>query len=157
MQHHNKCYQAPNDIAYSGAVTMVWQILCKLCRPLPLPAMGSRHPFFRKAVMRTAEWLALLLKNEGDAEINPGSTTTRKQVWICDICHRQINVMKQISTKCNRIEHCLFTTHMLISSQFRKPNSPLKQKHPKYITSPQCVTIACTRQEVGSSHSLETT
>ena len=48
-------------------------------------------------------------------------------------------------------------THMQISSQFRKPSSPLKQTHPKYITSPPCVPIGCTRQEVGSLHSLEAT
>ena len=41
----------------------------------------------------------------GDGETNPSPTTTRKQVWICDICHRQIQVMKQISIRCNRIEH----------------------------------------------------
>ena len=27
------------------------------------------------------------------------------QVWICDICHKQIHVRKQISIRCNRIEH----------------------------------------------------
>ena len=43
---------------------------------------------------------------------------------------------------------------MHILSQFRKPSSPLKQTHPKYITSPPCMPIGCTRQEVGSSHSL---
>ena len=37
-----------------------------------------------------------------------------------------------------------------------KPSSPLKQKHPKYITSPPCVPIGCTRQGVGSSHPLDT-
>ena len=46
---------------------------------------------------------------------------------------------------------------MQTSSQFRKPSSPLKPKHQKYITSQQCAPIGCTRQEVGSSHSLETT
>ena len=57
----------------------------------------------------------------------------------------------------SRNSNCLFTTHMQTSSQFRKPSSPLKPKHPKYITSQQCAPIGCTRQEVGSSHSLETT
>ena len=46
---------------------------------------------------------------------------------------------------------------MQTSSQFRKPSSPLKPKHTKYITSQQCAPIGCTRQEVGSLHSLETT
>ena len=53
--------------------------------------------------------------------------------------------------------NCLFTTHMQISSPFRKPCSPLKQKLPKYITSPPCEPISRTRQEVDSLHSLETT
>ena len=57
----------------------------------------------------------------------------------------------------SRSSDCLFTTHMNISSHFRKPSSPLKSNHAKYITSQQCATIGCTRQERGSSHSLETT
>ena len=36
---------------------------------------------------------------------NPGSTTTHKQVWICYICHEQIHGRKQISIRCNRVEH----------------------------------------------------
>ena len=36
---------------------------------------------------------------------NPGPTTLNKRVWICDICHKQIHVRKQISIRCNRIEH----------------------------------------------------
>ena len=45
---------------------------------------------------------------------------------------------------------------MQTSSQFRKPSSPLLPKRPKYITSQQCAPIGCTRQEVSSLHSLET-
>ena len=89
-----------------GAVTAVWQTLCKLCRPLPPPAMGARLPFFW--VSRPggpAGLLIMLLIEAGDAETDPGPTTTRKQVWICDICHRQIQVRKQISIRCNRIKH----------------------------------------------------
>ena len=33
------------------------------------------------------------------------TTTLNKKVWICDICHKQIHVRKQISIRCNRIEH----------------------------------------------------
>ena len=50
-----------------------------------------------------AGWLALLLTKAGDVETNPGPTTLNKQVWICDICHKQIHVRKQISIRCNRI------------------------------------------------------
>ena len=41
----------------------------------------------------------------GDVETNKGPTTTHKQVSICDICHKQIHGRKQISIRCNRIEH----------------------------------------------------
>ena len=49
--------------------------------------------------------LALLLIKAGDVGRNPGPTTTHKQVWICDICHKQIYRRNQISIRCNRIEH----------------------------------------------------
>ena len=52
-----------------------------------------------------AGWLAMLLIKAGDVETNPDPNTSRKQVWICDICHRQIQVRKQISIRCNMIEH----------------------------------------------------
>ena len=47
----------------------------------------------------------MLLIQAGNVETNPGPTTTCKQVWICDICHRFIQVRKRISIRCNRIEH----------------------------------------------------
>ena len=49
--------------------------------------------------------LALLLIKAGDAETNPGPTTTHKQVWIC---HKQIHGRKQISLRCNMIKHWVF-------------------------------------------------
>ena len=52
-----------------------------------------------------AGWLALLLSKAGDVETNPDPTTLTKQVWICDTCHKQIHVRKQISIRCNRIKH----------------------------------------------------
>ena len=54
---------------------------------------------------KPAGWLALLLTKAGDVETNPGPTTLNKRVWICDICYKQIHVRKQISIRCNRIEH----------------------------------------------------
>ena len=54
-----------------------------------------------------AAWLALLLLKAGDVETNPGPKHTRTQVWICDICHREIN-RKQTSVtslRCNHSEH----------------------------------------------------
>ena len=72
-----------------AAVTAVWQTLCKLCRPLPITVFGANRP------CGPAGWLAMLLIRACDVETNPGPTTRRKQVWISDICHRQIQVMKQ--------------------------------------------------------------
>ena len=54
--------------------------------------------------MWTRGWRALLLIKAGDLETNPGPTTTHKQVWIYDICHKQINDRKQIFIRCNMIE-----------------------------------------------------
>ena len=87
------------------AVTAVWQTLYKLRQPLPPTAMGARLPFFWAGhPCGPTGWLAMLLI-KGDVETNPGTTTTHKQDWICDICHRQIQVRKQISIRCNRMEH----------------------------------------------------
>ena len=98
---------APNDTAYkrwschSGLANM-----CKLRQPLPPQQWGPDLPCFGHAGHADPldGWQMLLIK-AGDVETNPGLTTTRKQVWICDICHRQIQVRKQISIRCNRLEH----------------------------------------------------
>ena len=71
----------------------------------PAPAMGAR--FYRFGAGRPsgpAGWLALLLLKAGDVETNPGPKHTRTQVWIYDICHREIN-RKQTSLRCNHSEH----------------------------------------------------
>ena len=72
------------------------------------PAPSNRGPIYRFYASRQsgpAGFMAVLLIKAGDVETNPGPTTTRKQVWICDICHRQIRGKKQISIRCNMIEH----------------------------------------------------
>ena len=51
-----------------------------------------------------AGWLALFFIKSGDVETNPGPTTSHKRVWICDICHKEIHVRKQISISFNMIE-----------------------------------------------------
>ena len=66
----------------------------------------------------------------------------------------QVNI-NGIKNKLEELKLLIQDMHM--SLQFRKPSSPLKQTHPKYITLPPCVPIGRTRQEVGSLHSLETT
>ena len=68
--------------------------------------MGARFTvFWACRSCGPAGWLALLLTKAGDVETNPGPTTLNKKVWICYICHKQIHVRKQISIRCNRIEH----------------------------------------------------
>ena len=52
-----------------------------------------------------AGWLAMLLIKAVYVETNPGPTTTRTQVWIFFICLIQIQVRKQISLWCHRIEN----------------------------------------------------
>ena len=70
-----------------------------------LPASSNGCPIYRFLACGPAGWLALLLTKAGDVETNPGPTTLNKKVWICDICHKQIHVRKQISIMCNTIEH----------------------------------------------------
>ena len=98
---------APNDTAYKRwSCHSGLKLLCKLCRTSPPPAMGARFTvFWACRPCGPAGWLALLLTKAGDVKTNPGPTTLNKKVWICDICHKQIHVRKQISIRCNRIEH----------------------------------------------------
>ena len=81
-----------------GPVTAV-----QLVSNLPAPSNGGPIYFFWTC--GPAGWLALLLTKAGDVETYPGPTTSNKRVWICDISHKQIHVRKQISIRCNRIEH----------------------------------------------------
>ena len=98
---------APNDTAYKRwSCHSGFKLLCKLCRTSPPPAMGARFTvFWACRPCGPAGWLALLLIKAGNVETNSGPTTLNKKVWICDICHKQIHVRKQISIRCNRIEH----------------------------------------------------
>ena len=72
----------------------------------PAPRNGGPFlPFFWAGrPSGPAGWLALLLLKAGDVETNPGPKHTRTQVWICDICHREIT-RKQTSLRCNHSEH----------------------------------------------------
>ena len=64
-------------------------------------------------------------------------TSIQAQSLKCEKSHHTAGQYKrnQKQTRGAQID-CLFMTHMQISSQFRKPSSSLKQKHPQYITSP---------------------
>ena len=96
---------AQNETATRGvAVTVVWQAAVQIVSTPSAPNNGGLiYRLMGKSAMGTTGWLARLLIKEGDVETNPGPTTIRKQVWICDICHRQIHVRNQISITCNTI------------------------------------------------------
>ena len=101
---------APNDTEYTRwSCHSSHKLLCKLCRTLPPPAMGSRVTvFWATRSCGSAGWLALLRIKATDVETNPGPTNTHKQVWICDICHKQIHVRNQILIRCNSIKHWVY-------------------------------------------------
>ena len=91
----------------SGGTVKADTNCCKNCVETSRPQQWrSDLPFFRASrLCRLSGWLALLFKKAGDVKTNPGPTNTHKQVWICDICHKQIHARRQISIRCNRIEH----------------------------------------------------
>ena len=82
------------------------QAAVQIVSNLPPPSNGG--PIYRFGHAGHADpldgWRCCSQK-AGDVETNPDPTTLNKQVWICDICHKQIHVRKQLSIKCNRIEH----------------------------------------------------
>ena len=70
---------AQNDTAYKRwSYHSGYKRLYKLCQTLP--QWGPVYRFF-------------------------GPTTSHTQVWICDICHKQLHGRKQISIRCTIIEH----------------------------------------------------
>ena len=96
---------APNVTAYKRwSCHSRHKLLCKLCRSFH--GMWARFTIFWACrSCGPTGWMALLLTKAGDVESNPGPTTLNKRVWICHICNKQIHVKKQISIRCNRIEH----------------------------------------------------
>ena len=91
----------------SGEAVTADSSCCANCaEPSFSPAMGARFTVcWAGRQCGLAGWLELLLTKAGDVETNPGPTTLNKQVWVCDICYKQTHVRKQISIRCNRIEH----------------------------------------------------
>ena len=69
------------------------------------------------------------------------------------ILHISINGIKN---KLEELKLLIHDTHADIIT-IQETKFTQKPKHPKYINSQQCEPIGCTRQGVGSLHSLETT
>ena len=102
-----KCVvEAPKDSLHDVKLSQWYGKPCANCvYPSRTQQWGPNYRFGASRPCGPAGWLSMLLIRAGNVETDPGPTTTRKQVWICDICHRQIQVRKQISIRCNRIEH----------------------------------------------------
>ena len=79
----------------------------------------------------------------------PSSKSERNLI----ILQVNINVLRN---KLEELKLLIHDTHADIIT-IQESSSPLKPKHQKYITSQQCTPIGCTRQDVGSLHSFETT
>ena len=97
------------------------------------------QPYYRFGASRPcgpAGWLAMLLINAGDVDTNPGPTTTRTQVWICDICHIQIQVRKQISIRSHSHPNILSAYTHAIQTTVHASQSP-QQSHPQHMVSQQ--------------------
>ena len=103
----------------SMTVTVVSQTVQIVSTP-PAPSNGGPITVLGKPVMWSAGLLVQLLIKAEDVGTNQGPTNTHKQVWICDICHRQIQVRKQISSHPRHLpprpEPNTYTCHTLISS-----------------------------------------
>ena len=110
VEHARGDHVVPNDTTYKRwSFHSGHKLHCKLCQTFPPPELRARFTvFWANRPCGPAGWLALLLTKVGDVETNPGPTTSNKRVWICDICYKQIHVRKQISIRCNRIEHWVY-------------------------------------------------
>ena len=64
--------------------------------------------------------------------------------------------MGGLRNKLEELKLLMHDTHADIIT-IQEASSPIKPKHSNYITSQQCAPTGCTKQEVGSLHSLETT
>ena len=85
------------------------QTVVQIVSKPPVPSNGGTiYRFWASRPCGPAGWMTLFLIKSSDVKTNPGTTTTHKQVWICDICHKQIHGRKPISIRCNMIEHWVY-------------------------------------------------
>ena len=69
----------------SVPVIAVWLTAVQIVTTVLPTEMGARLSIFGN--LDYARWLALFFREVGNVETNPGPITTRKQVWISNICH----------------------------------------------------------------------
>ena len=104
-----------------GAITVVWQNLCKLCRPLPCNRNDST------CITVTAATTLTTYGTTTTSQTDQGLPQDYKHHTSTHTPHKHTYPAVKVTEISS---YCLFTTHMQISSQFRKPSSPLKPKHP---------------------------
>ena len=103
IEHHTQWYTKEYSLHVVGLLLLQRSTNCThfSCPPQWGPVSTV---FWAGRPSGPAGWLAQLLLKAGDVETNPGPKHTRTQVWICDICHREIT-RKQTSLRCNHSEH----------------------------------------------------
>ena len=89
-----------------GAVTTDSSCCANCVEPSRPWQWGPDLPFFGHAGHADPldGWYCCSQKRVMSRPIQVRQLQTNKS-WICDICHKQIHVRKQISIRCNRIEH----------------------------------------------------
>ena len=85
-----------------GAVTAVTNCCANCVEPSRPQQCWPDIPSFGKPAMRM---VGAALHKSGWCRDESRSDNSNKRVCICDICYKQIHVMKQISIMCNRIDH----------------------------------------------------
>ena len=85
-----------------GAITAVINCCANSVEPSRPRQWGPDIPFFCKPAMRM---VGAVPHKSGWCRDESRSDNSNKQVYVCDICYKQIHGRKQISIMCNRIEH----------------------------------------------------
>ena len=95
------------QLTCGGAVTAVLISCCANYVETSRPQQwGSNLPCLVKPAIRTRCMSGLRTRcMAGCREKSRPNNNTHTQVWICDICHKQIHGRKPISIMCNMIEH----------------------------------------------------
>ena len=89
LAYHDGCGSRRHSLQVVELSQRCWQAAVQIVSKPPAPAMGARFPIILASQPSgLARWMVLLLKKPGDVEKNPGPTTTHKQVWIFEICHK---------------------------------------------------------------------
>ena len=99
-------YMAPNVTAYKRwSCHSGYKLLCNCVESTRPQRWGPDLPLLGKLVMRTGWMAGAAPHKSGGCRDKSRSDNLTQTSLICDICHKQIHVRKQISIRCKRIEH----------------------------------------------------